>query len=638
MILHSLTANFGALENRTLELKPGLNVIEAPNESGKSTWCAFLRAMLYGVDSSQREKNGKKPDKVLYAPWNGTAMSGSMDITWQGRDITLRRTTKTANAPMREFSAVYTDTEQPVSGLLGTDAGEALTGVSRSVFENTAFIGPAGLGVTQDAELEKRITALFTAGEEDASFSQSAEKLRAWQRKCRYRTQGRLPDIERELREKENALSERERLQREIETLEENAEYAERCRETVKREMRSDREARRLAAASELKEKRAAVETARALSAEAERKVSEKQAALRAERWGGEEPKLAEKETAEAAEKAEALRRAAKETPRLPWLRWVLLFLGVALVAAGIVVAHLLFAPAVVCLLGAVIEFIKYGKQKTAAAAAEQAHRALLSEWGVRSPDKIRAQAADYAALWEETQVFATDADEKRRALQLAEREAQSAEQIAYRELTEDEREAERLQTAEQKVWEAREKLQRARGRLDTMEDAVVLQSAALALEEEHSRLSRRYDALELALDVLGEVDEEMRSQFSPALSRETAAIWQKLTDGRYSTVALSRELTATVGREGDTVPHEGAFLSRGASDQLYLSLRLALCERLLPEKERCPIVLDDALINFDDERMKYALDYLRTLSETRQILLFTCHGREKQYIESITT
>ena len=151
-----------------------------------------------------------------------------------------------------------------------------------------------------------------------------------------------------------------------------------------------------------------------------------------------------------------------------------------------------------------------------------------------------------------------------------------------------------------------------------------------------HAKLTQRYEALELALDMLGDVDEEMQSQFSPALSRETAAIWKKLTGGRYSTVALSRELTATVGREGDTVPHEGSFLSRGANDQLYLSLRLALCERLLPEKERCPIVLDDALINFDDERMKYALDYLRELSETRQILLFTCHGREKEYIESL--
>ena len=68
MIIRKMTACFGMLDNRTLELEPGLNIICAPNESGKSTWCAFIRAMLYGVSSSQREKNGVKPDKLRYAP------------------------------------------------------------------------------------------------------------------------------------------------------------------------------------------------------------------------------------------------------------------------------------------------------------------------------------------------------------------------------------------------------------------------------------------------------------------------------------------------------------------------------------------------------------------------------------------
>ena len=52
MIIKRMTASFGCLEGRTLELHEGLNVVSAPNESGKSTWCAFIRAMLYGVDSS----------------------------------------------------------------------------------------------------------------------------------------------------------------------------------------------------------------------------------------------------------------------------------------------------------------------------------------------------------------------------------------------------------------------------------------------------------------------------------------------------------------------------------------------------------------------------------------------------------
>lgn len=48
MRIYQMTATFGKLEHETLTLEPGLNVIHAPNEWGKSTWCAFLLAMLYG--------------------------------------------------------------------------------------------------------------------------------------------------------------------------------------------------------------------------------------------------------------------------------------------------------------------------------------------------------------------------------------------------------------------------------------------------------------------------------------------------------------------------------------------------------------------------------------------------------------
>ena len=63
MKILSMTATFGKLSGKTLTLEPGLNIIEAPNEWGKSTWCAFLMAMLYGIDTSSRNKAGFLADK-----------------------------------------------------------------------------------------------------------------------------------------------------------------------------------------------------------------------------------------------------------------------------------------------------------------------------------------------------------------------------------------------------------------------------------------------------------------------------------------------------------------------------------------------------------------------------------------------
>ena len=226
MIVRKMTASFGVLQNRTLELSPGLNIIEAPNEYGKTTWCAFLRAMLYGIDTAQRGRAGKKPDKVLYAPWSGSPMAGTMEITFGGKNITLSRSTRIPSAPMRVFSAVYSRSGQPVLDLTGENAGETLTGASLPVFERTAFIGPAGLGVQQGAELEKKIASLVTAGEESGSFSEAEARLRALQRKCRYRTGGRLPELEAEMAAVREKLAAIDKTAEELARAEELAENA----------------------------------------------------------------------------------------------------------------------------------------------------------------------------------------------------------------------------------------------------------------------------------------------------------------------------------------------------------------------------------------------------------------------------
>ena len=89
MRIYEMTATFGKLEGETLTLRPGLNIIEAPNEWGKSTWCAFLLAMLYGVDTRLKTTKTALADKEHYLPWSGKPMSGRMRIQWQGKDITL---------------------------------------------------------------------------------------------------------------------------------------------------------------------------------------------------------------------------------------------------------------------------------------------------------------------------------------------------------------------------------------------------------------------------------------------------------------------------------------------------------------------------------------------------------------------
>ena len=119
--------------------------IVGPNGSGKSTWCAFLRTMLYGLDTRQRDRKGAPADKNRYRPWSGSPMEGLLVCEFQGRVLELRRTSA-SGVPMGDFSAVYQDTGLAVPGLTGETAGEILTGVSQEVFDRSVFFRQTGSG------------------------------------------------------------------------------------------------------------------------------------------------------------------------------------------------------------------------------------------------------------------------------------------------------------------------------------------------------------------------------------------------------------------------------------------------------------------------------------------------------------
>jgi uncharacterized protein YhaN len=128
-----MTATFGKLEHQTLTLEPGLNVIHAPNEWGKSTWCAFLLNMLYGIDTKERTTQTALADKDRYAPWSGAAMSGRIDLNWNGRDITIERNSQ-GRIPMGNFRAYETESGIDVPELTAANCGQRLLGVERNVF------------------------------------------------------------------------------------------------------------------------------------------------------------------------------------------------------------------------------------------------------------------------------------------------------------------------------------------------------------------------------------------------------------------------------------------------------------------------------------------------------------------------
>ena len=634
MMIKRLDATFGKLEGESLELHDGLNVISAPNESGKSTWCAFVRAMLYGVDSSERQKAGFLPDKMRFAPWSGSAMQGSMQLESGGRDITITRTTKTASAPMREFSAVYTGTSVSVEGLNGNNAGEMLTGVSRDVFRRSAFVEQGKVAVTHSAELEKRISAIVSSGDEDCSFTEADGRLRQWQRKRRFNRHGRLPELEDELSHKKQLLAELSDAAQQRENMSAELERAKQECERIEAEVIESRKVVRKEALSSLQGVRNEVNAATERHDKAAERRDSCRAALCACAIGERKPEEAKAEVKTDLENSMKLKERS-ERKSSPVLAIILMILCGALVAAGFLLPDLMihaFVAAAVALAAGIALFIRASRRKTENYEAAKQRRKILAKYKAESEADIAASIDEYLELYKNYAEAQRAEKESAEALAMVRRRQEQAESKTLTQLdfTGGDNQAAQLS---RRLTEARAKCSRISaqmaehsGRLAAMGDPLVLGSEISRMEAEYAEISAEYDAIALAIDTMRKADEDIQSRFSPALGKLAAEYMQFVTDGKYDGVMLDRDFSATVHEAGGNVPRNAEYLSAGTLDLMYLAVRLAVCSLALPESANCPLIIDDALVNFDADRRRQAMALLEKIAQERQVILFACN------------
>ena len=606
MKLLSMTATFGCLDHETLQFNENMTVLTAPNGSGKSTWCAFLRAMLYGLDTRQRDRRGAPADKNRYRPWSGAPMEGLLVCEQDGKVIELRRTSEDG-IPMGTFTAVYRDTGWTVSNLTGENAGEILTGMGREVFDRTVFLRQTGLAVSQSRELERRMAALVTAGEEEASWSRADEQLRGWQRRRRYHRTGQLPALEQEEENLGQTISRTAALRQETAQANEKVEYLRRrsaewdaYREEELRRFRTDWKKRREEAAAGLK-------------------AAEKQMRSLDDRY----------DLPEDGDSPTEIEDIQRDLRSRGWMMGIFVAFVVLLSIAGAAVYLIprylapgmpnfpleipqfplpIIAGAVGLLWVLVLVLLLFK-----AIADHRDRRELRRLTGL----KVRGR--------ENRDELGRALEEARRQLEQARRYCESLDRESEPRMPpEGEACREALANAEREAAALQ-------GELTALGDPVLLDARLDNVREEARSLQRDYDALEIAQEALKEADSQLHQRFSPRLCDRAGEYLDQLTGGRFTRFSLTRELEISV-QEGESLAQRPlACLSQGTADQLYLALRLAMADLVLPDPTACPLVLDDALANFDDTRMMQALECLTRLAETRQVLLFTCQRRESE-------
>ncbi len=704
MKIYSMTATFGKLEHETLTLNPGLNVIQAPNEWGKSTWCAFLVAMLYGLDTRAKSTKNSLADKERYAPWSGSPMAGRMDISWQGRDITIERSTK-GRVPLGVFRAYETASGLAVPELTAANCGQTLLGVERSVFIRAGFIRLSDLPVTDDEALRRRLNALVTTGDESSAADRLGKGFKDMKNRIRYNRAGLLPQAEAEREALEERRGEILSLQAQMQQGRERLTQLEQWRE----QLENHRTALAYAAAQADQQR---VDSACRTRDEAQGKLREIEAkcADYPERDTAQQvlneicrlqqeqqdlqmdlqlmPNLADAPVAapevfEGLSGQEAVAMAKADRDRhwgLMEKKHELLIFSIVLMLLGIALTFWYRLPGLVC--------AGVGAVALAAALAvmhSRRHKAQLLEERYGSPDSdqwMRDAEAYAAQLYAREQAAEQHAQERQQLIDLlkqldeniqtatkgqglekcrgdweeilsgwdayadARREWQQAEHY-YQTLKSmaksapapampdalhhSEADTARLLSdcfAERQRLENR--MGQYQGRMDALGDLGELEKQLSQANGRIARLEQTYSALEIAQETLAAAEAELQRRFAPRIAQRTQELMGHLTNGRYDRVSLRQDLSLQAGSAGEETLRDGLWRSDGTLDQLYLCLRLAVSGELTQD---VPLILDDALVRFDDTRLKAALEILQAEAASRQVILFSCQERERKLL-----
>ena len=671
MILRILQANatYGKLNQAQLSLQSGLNVICAPNEGGKSTWSRFLLTMFYGLNTRQR---GELADKNRFQPWSGSPMQGRLELAVGEDVLTLSRRTQRADSPMGVFSCTYAGTDTPVRGLDALRCGETLLGVPQSVYQRCAFIPSGSMAIDADADLERRINALISTGEEKISFSQAETRLKRQLHQRKYNRSGAIPLLESEIASLSSA-------QAEVQDLAE--------RETsLRQQLRQVQEEQvTLRAAQQQEAQQRIVEKQRLLQSlpdsAALQSINEQLGAVRSmgeQVQQARDAAAAQEQTIQAQlqelsrnplhpmTKPELEAQLQIQPPAPPQVAQLLISLALGLCGGGFLwyeigqsqLLWLCAACAVTALaagnfLRLLIQRIRRQQVRRRELQRQEELRKLADSYlpmlekleeqrsllqqrqqaVADSEQRLRATLADLLTVvqkWD-TGVH-TPTDVRRFVQQMTQRREALAEEIRQAQA-----DALHAQTPDADGSAARlqQQIAQVQGQLAALGGAEDAPQRIDRKQEQLHRLQGEYDSLALALDVLRSANTTLQNRFSPELGRRAAEIFADMTGSPWSHILLDREFRLSAEAGSDPTRRSVQLLSSGTADQLYLAVRLAICEMVLPAEQNAPLILDDALLTFDDERLHKTLDYLVRLGEQRQILLFSCQSREADYLAS---
>ena len=591
---------FGKFHDRTISFNDGINIIYGKNEAGKSTLHTFIRGMLFGIERG-RGRAAKNDLYTKYEPWeNSGTYEGWLRLEKDGTIYRIERRFRKENKSLK----IINETKGLEEDATPAFVSSLLDGLTETMYNNTISIGQLK-SATEDGmvtELKNYIANMNTTGNISLNITKATAFLRNQKRSLEA---GLIPEASREFTsllaeirsveaeiagpEYENQLAAYQNMRTQVKGLIDNT-------QTQKKDLDEKLANGKKVLSDNGFTDRASVD---AMSSDAERLYSEYNT------LNGECNKKSRKV-----------------------LSGLTAVLGVAGLGAAATLGYFnLTAYLPVCGAAATAAVIFFIISLFILQKDKEYHR-LFDNTSSELGALLARHLGDSAVSEDAMNAFRARMGEFSKLCDMV---AQSEAEI--RKFLED---LSNLQTKQAGCSEMIEKQQRTQWELEKkLEHLSNCKNKAKALKRtlaENDRIHDEIVAIDLAHETMADLSSSIRDSFGLYLNKEASQYITGITGGIYDSMSIDENLNVFLNTKAKLVPLEN--VSSGTMDQVYLALRLAAAKLLQGSGSGFPLIFDDSFTQYDDERLKTALEWLAS-AYGGQIIIFTCHRREAQMLRA---
>lgn len=244
-------------------------------------------------------------------------------------------------------------------------------------------------------------------------------------------------------------------------------------------------------------------------------------------------------------------------------------------------------------------------------------------------PDETREQLLSEA----KAELDRREADHRSKAAHLEERRAASPDEAKIEQLkSRTDRLTSALKNAEEESQRLKTEITRLEAKIETLGgDGLGERAATLKIEHEIAstelaRQEERVKVLSLLRSTVEQSYAKRREQLSAPLRRHLKPFLHDV----FPQAEIELDADFIVSGLKRTGPSAEVFgqLSAGTREQIAVLVRLAMGAMICEKGPDVPVILDDALVFSDDDRIEQMFDAINRAGRNQQVIVFTCRSR----------